>query len=212
MLNELQAHPRRIPTEGIFLHYSIDDIVYGYLQASATYDPHNKVLYIPKNKMSGIKKMLQTIIGCKTTKTIDNKIKKLLENNLLQEGEHNNKPVILFPYDKNEKYRIIDADLLFSLVCVYRPMVLKIYVYLLDKYKWKNKSNEKYVFTLHELCQMMGYADSSRKQEPVIREILINLRNNKFIDYEEFYDIDFECGKAVPRLRLLDVCDKKPNA
>jgi hypothetical protein len=58
MLNEVQAHPRRIPTEGIFLHYSIDDIVYGYLQASATYDPHNSVLYIPKNKISGIKKML----------------------------------------------------------------------------------------------------------------------------------------------------------
>ena len=40
------VNPRRIPVEGIFLHYSIDDIVYGYLQASASYNPNTNLIYI----------------------------------------------------------------------------------------------------------------------------------------------------------------------
>lgn len=209
---ENKVRPRRIPTEGVFLHYSVDDIVYGYLQASADYDTTNQTLYIHKSKMPGIKKMLQTIIGCSSKRTIDNKINTLIEKNLLADDTHNGKPAILFPYDTNEKYRIVDTELLFSLVCVYRPMVLKVYIYLLDKYKWKSKSNENYIFTLNELVQMMGYAPTSRKQEPIIREILNNLRNNKFIDFEEFYEINENTRKPVPKLRLLNVCDKKPNA
>ena len=209
--NIKKSHPRRIPTEGIFLHYSIDDIVYGYLQASADYDTTNKILFIPKQKMPGIKKMLQTIVGCNSNRTIDNKINKLIEAELIAEGDHFGKPAILFPYDEKEKYRIIDSELLFALVCVYKPMVLKVFIYLLDKFKWKSKSNDTYVFTLHELNEMMGYAPTSRKQEPVIRAILENLRNNKFIQYEEFYEMNEDIRKPVPKMRLLHVCDKKPT-
>ena len=50
--------PRRIPVEGIFLHYKTDDIVYGYLQASATFNPKDKVLYINKKNMTSIRREL----------------------------------------------------------------------------------------------------------------------------------------------------------
>lgn len=52
------VNPRRIPVEGIFLHYKTDDIVYGYLQASATFNPKDKVLYINQKNMTSIRREL----------------------------------------------------------------------------------------------------------------------------------------------------------
>lgn len=194
------TNPRRIPVEGIFLHYRIDDIVYGYLQASATFNPTDKVLYIPKKNMPRIKNELQIIIGCKSATTITNKINTLMENKLLAFDE--DKQIYTFPYDRDEKYKIIGADLLKELVVVYRPTVLKIFVYLLDKYEWKNQTNSEYIFTLTELAAAMGYAASSGRQDENTRIILNHLRKTGLIDFEEFYELNENTRKPVPRMRL----------
>jgi hypothetical protein len=49
--------------------------------------------------------------------------------------------VYLFPeYDLQNReinYQIINADFLKEMVAVYRPYVVKIFIYLLDKMEWK---------------------------------------------------------------------------
>lgn len=194
------VNPRRIPVEGIFLHYKIDDIVYGYLQACATFNPKDKVLYIPKKNMTSIRKELKDILGCKSPSTVGNKINTLMEKGLFAFDELNDR--YIFPYDKNQKYKIISTKLLQELVVVYKPMVLKIFIYLLDKYEWKKESNSEYVFTLTELSAAMGYAATSGRQDANIRIILEHLRRTDMINYEEFYEKNEFTGKPVPRMRL----------
>lgn len=194
------VNPRRIPVEGIFLHYKTDDIVYGYLQASATFNPKDKVLYINQKNMTSIRRELQDIIGCKSASTITNKLNYLMENNLFKFDEKASR--YIFPYDPNEKYKIISSELLKELVVVYKPMVLKIFIYLLDKYEWKKEANSQYVFTLTELSAAMGYAASSGRQDANIRIILEHLRRTGMINYEEFYEKSEFTGKPVPRMRL----------
>jgi len=194
------VNPRRIPVEGIFLHYKTDDIVYGYLQASATFNPKDKVLYINQKNMTSIRRELQDIIGCKSASTITNKLNYLMENNLFKFDEKASR--YIFPYDPNEKYKIISSELLKELVVVYKPMVLKIFIYLLDKYEWKKEANSQYIFTLTELSAAMGYAASSGRQDANIRIILEHLRRTGMINYEEFYEKSEFTGKPVPRMRL----------
>lgn len=194
------VNPRRIPVEGIFLHYRIDDIVYGYLQASATFNPKEKILYIPKKNMPGIKNELQIIIGCRSATTITNKINTLIENKLL--ALDTEKQIYTFPYNQDERYKIIGADLLKELVVVYRPTVLKIFIYLLDKYEWKKQTNSEYVFTLSELAAAMGYAASSGRQDENTRIVLNHLRKTGLIDFEEFYELNENTRKPVPRMKL----------
>lgn len=194
------VNPRRIPVEGIFLHYKTDDIVYGYLQASATFNPKDKVLYINQKNMTSIRRELQDIIGCKSASTITNKLNYLMENNLFKLDEKAGR--YIFPYNPDEKYKIISSELLKELVVVYKPMVLKIFIYLLDKYEWKKESNSQYVFTLTELSAAMGYAASSGRQDANIRIILEHLRRTGMINYEEFYEKSEFTGKPVPRMRL----------
>lgn len=201
--NSKIKNPRRIPVEGNFLHYKIDDIVYGYLQASATFNPTDKVLYISEKNMTSIRRELQQILGCKSHSTVTNKINGLIEKNLFAYDEVGKRYV--FPYNETEKYKIISADLLRELVVVYKPMVLKIFIYLLDKYEWKKESNSYYVFTLTELSGAMGYAASSGRQDANIRIVLEHLRRTDMIDYEEFYEKNEITGKPVPRIRLLSV-------
>ena len=201
-------NPRRIPVEGIFLHYSIDDIVYGYLQASASYNPNTNLIYIKKRDMTGIKRMLKTVVGCSSASTVANKINRLLDEGLLAYDEKTE--LYTFPYNRDEKYKIVSSEMLFRLTTVYKPMVVKIFIYLLDKYEWKKSINDRYCFTISELSSMMGYAKSSRSQEEAIRAILENLRDVGYIDYEEGYTINEETGKPVPRMWLNRVSTDYP--
>ena len=203
------SHPRRIPVEGIFLHYSIDDIVYGYLQASASYNPDANLLYIKKQDMTGIKRMLKTVVDCSSATTITNKINKLIDNNLLAYDEKTE--LYTFPYNRDEKYKIVSSELLFRLTTVYKPMVVKIFIYLLDKYEWKRAENDQYSFTISELSSMMGYAKTSRSQEEAIKAILENLRKVGYINYEEGYVISPNTGKPVPRMWLTRVSTDHSN-
>ena len=42
------TNPRRIPVEGIFIHYDSNDILYAIMYALATFNPKDKKLYLTK--------------------------------------------------------------------------------------------------------------------------------------------------------------------
>lgn len=222
--------PRVIPAEGPFLHYSTDDIIYSYILASATFHPEHKLLYVRMDKMRDIKQELKVIMAdgrqAETiTRAINRAINRLdgsdgslKEPLLIKDKLYINKQeheVYLFPeYDlKNREinYQIINADFLKEMVAVYRPYVVKIFIYLLDKMEWKHSQLEdSYIFTNAEIAKAMGYSETSKSWQEPIRIALNHLRSAGYLDWEEFYENrTLNNGRVVPvpKKRLTQVVD-----
>ena len=123
--------------------------------------------------------------------------------------------VYLFPeYDLQNReinYQIINADFLKEMVAVYRPYVVKIFIYLLDKMEWKRSQGEEvYIFTNAEIATAMGYSEKSKSWQEPIRIALNHLRVAGYLDWEEFYEEHtLKNGRVVPvpKKRLTDTAD-----
>ena len=199
MNNETIQHPRRLPTEGVFMSFKIDDIVYGYLQGIATYKPGEKTVYLTEAQLNDAKRVLKDLLGT-SSKTIKRKVDMLIQKNLLAYDANNR--IYSFLYDTNEKYCIVSADLLLKLTSVYNHMAVRTYVYLLDKFLWKQKENDVYNFTLKELKMAFGYSEGTRGLiENILREVLDNLKYNNYINYESYYDNEHS-PHPIPRMKL----------
>src|SRR5690606_22632436 len=61
--------------------------------------------------------------------------------------------------------------------------VIKLYAFLLNKFLWKAKFNDTYVFTYAELAAEIGHNGNTR----IIRNCLNSLSNSELIDYCNFY-------------------------
>lgn len=62
---------------------------------------------------------------------------------------------------------------------------IRIYIYLLNKYKWKA---DNYIFTLEELKTALGYSVKTKSIDVVINDILASLKREKIIDFIKFHD------------------------
>ena len=78
--------------------------------------------------------------------------------------------------------------------------VIKLYALLLNKFLWKAKFNDTYVFTYAELAAEIGLNGNTR----IIRNCLNSLSNSELIDYCDFY-IMTDSGVPSPRKRLINV-------
>ena len=222
--------PRVVPAEGPFLHYSTDDIIYSYILASATFHPEYKLLYVRLDKLRNIKQELKVIMADgrqdasimrainRAIDRLDGTDKVLKEPLLLKDKlniNHQEHEVYLFrEYDlKNREinYQIINADFLKEMVAVYRPYVVKIFIYLLDKMEWKRSQLENsYVFTNVEIAKAMGYSETSKSWQEPVRIALAHLKMAGYIDFEEFYEQQtLKNGRIVPvpKKRLINVVD-----
>ena len=75
------------------------------------------------------------------------------ESGLLSEDSEN----FYFPYNEAGKYKLVNYEMLSYLVNTRNSNAIKIYIYLLNKFQWK----ENYVFTLKELLIAIGYSENS---------------------------------------------------
>lgn len=62
-----------------------------------------------------------------------------------------------FPYNEAGKYKLVNYEMLSYLVNTRNSNAIKIYIYLLNKFQWK----ENYIFTLKELLVAIGYSENS---------------------------------------------------
>ena len=109
--------------------------------------------------------------------------------------------------NKEESYFQVPQDTLDYLQDVVKDPVIKTYIYLgqRDKYK-KVKENSTYVFTIKEICEHLGL--NYQRNHKTIRNYLIALNKFELIDYVEFYEGN------LPKIRLLWVkteCPKKKS-
>ena len=87
-----------------------------------------------------------------------------------------------------------------------REHIIKIYIYLVQKYKYKEDQNkrlkqqENYIFTLNEIAEHIGiYIKNNQRAYDIINHALELLYNSKLIDYETIYI------NKVPKKKLLNV-------
>ena len=104
--------------------------------------------------------------------------------------------------------------MLWYIVTTRSQQAIKLYIYLLDKYKWKSKTSENYVFTNSELLGALGYStrSSNKKANEIVNNILESFLREGVIKFENYYEeILLNNGKTVPspRKRLLFVAQTK---
>lgn len=110
----------------------------------------------------------------------------------------------IFPFDYNCKYEIVEQKMLQYLIDTRSANAIRIYIYLLNKYKWKKQKQEKYEFTIKEIKRAMGYSEATKTAEIIIKNVLESLRREGIIDYIQTYKeiIVQETIVTIPIYRL----------
>ena len=197
---------RRFSLDEDFMNWKTNDLLYGFLRSLSTARPEldndGKIVKTDKDKIKyreyltvkdyrKNKKLIASICNC-SPKTIDRHLEKLFENGLLDEGievitvngvEYEYE-CFWFPYDENGNYKIIDKKIVKHLVYTRNAHAIRVYLYLLNKYQWKKD----YVFTIQELKNALGYAETTKSCDELIKAILASFKAEKLIIYEKFIE------------------------
>lgn len=162
--------------------------LYALLQGLSDYqviDQENNIFktYVPKSKMLKQSEMCR-ILGINSPKTLRSHFNYLIEQGyVIKEGED-----YILPEMENI-YFLIPLQTLNYLRDNCKEHVVKIYVYLGQKYKQALYSGKQYEFTLEELGNHIGLKikNHSRGYE-MINNVLDLLCNSELIDYVSYFD------------------------
>lgn len=198
----MEKYTRRISLEDDFMNHKTNDLLFAYMLSCATYHPVEKRIYLTKAKYTG-EKMPQTIAKLcgKSLKTITRHLAALIDKGLVAEDVVvcGDKEVAsyVFPYDENTNYQIVNNEMLKYVIHTRNQCAVRIYVYLLNKYLWK----ENYHFTSRELQVAIGYSANTESSSiyEMIRDILDSFKREGIIKYDEVYETltNFETGEVI---------------
>ena len=217
-MNEYQEnYTRRISLEEDFMNYNSDDLLYGALQYLATYHPTIKEIYLTKKNYTKHRQDLCFILGL-NTRNIKNHLDKLIEKGLIKEKTikvgKEDYPSYVFPYNYEDKYQLVNNEMLWYIVSTRNQHAVRIYIKLLSWYKWKSAENDNYIFTNRELMGAIGYSTNSKQTtvSGMITNILESFKREGVIDYEDYYEeMITNNGEIVrsPKKRLWFVASTK---
>ena len=192
---ETKTYTRRMPTEGTFIEYDSNDILYSLMYSLATYNPEANQIYITKKAVTANKKLIYEACGFTNSAMMKRHLEKLIDKELITQDEFN----YYFPQNKNEKYRIIEKEMLFYLATT-RPLnAIRIYMILLDCYLWKQKEDCNFIFTNTYLLEKLGYSTTNKNASAMVSNILESFSREGIIKFEEKYDLVISpTGKEVP--------------
>ena len=197
---------RRISMDNDSLNYQTDDVIYIYMRFLSTVivkTENDWMEYLSKKNFVSQKSFLAKLLGC-TTKTIDNKLKKLISLGLVKEklesfwdidGNESKYTIYTFPYDEDGGFKWVNKKLLEYLVYTRNNQGIRIFLYLYNKFAWKGSE---YIFTVEEIKKALGYAETSKSPDSLIKATLESLKAEGLIDFEEITQY-YEVGsKMVP--------------
>jgi hypothetical protein len=216
----LLSRKRRLSLENDFMNYSVDDILFGAMYYLATYHPEEKRLYLTKKNFTKNKETIKAVCGEISTQKLNRHLNKLIADNLVQEKDIKSGaetyPSYIFPYDYEEKYQLVENEMLWYIVSTRHAQAVKLYIYLLNKYNWKLETNENYIFTNRELIGALGYSTNSANNlaNSMVGNVLESFAREGIIEYETFYEeMITNGGKAVPspKKRLKFVASSKQD-
>jgi hypothetical protein len=94
----------------------------------------------------------------------------------------------IFPHNGFKKYQPVNNAMLYYLIITSNINVIKTYIYLLNKWLWKNQTQEPYYFTLKELREALGYSGSDNQGvDSALRTILFSIAKQGIIDATPTY-------------------------
>lgn len=212
----LNEQKRKIPlTKDFMQNKSVKDIVYSYIQHKSYID-NNKKRFIYYKDFSNLSKVYRDIkelrkdnipFSDKSFRSYFKTIKELY----LTKGKvidiYGKEVECYYIKDDFERSRLINAETLYYLTVTANLNVIKIYVYLFDKYCYyinEVKENEraaadKYYFTYEELAAAIGYSKGNYNKE--LQMILKSLAFCGLIDYIKV-PIELDNGKKTYRFIL----------
>lgn len=180
---------RRIPLERKFMCKKINDILYGYLQSVATFNPNTNTLYVKKDDVS-FSELERMFDGKFKRRALSNHMENLKVYDFVKEDTMVDAygdviKIYTLPYDEERIYKSISMDTLTKLINIGINSTIGIYIYLLDKSERENRC----LFTSEELiknCLGIKTATHSRDFERV-NDILKSLLDNGIIEFKEVY-------------------------
>ena len=202
---------RRFSLDEDFMNYAVDDLLYGAMQYLATFHPVKKKLYLTEQNLKKNRKVLYALCDLDSRK-LKAHIQKLMNRELVAAEDIDNYASYTFPYDYDGCYQLVDYEMLWYLVSTRNKFAIQIYVYLLNKYLWKNQTREKYIFTNKELQIALGYSEDTKLAGTAITNVLESLSREGIIAFEEFYEemIDSRGNRVLsPKKRLKFVARTK---
>ena len=212
-------NPRRFSLEDDFMKSRCDDLVYGFMRSISTsreatkaeLKEHPKVKrieYLTFEKFQQEKKVIQQICGC-SPKTITNRVDKLIDCGLVevsahkvidQNGEEHNYECYVFPFDYDGIYKVISQEMVGYLVATRNSQAIRIYLYLLNCSTHK----EDYTFTIKEIKKALGYAETTKTADKVIRMVLDSFQKEGVINFEnEWQTMINSNGKQTQTERMV---------
>lgn len=200
--------PRRLPTEGIFIDYDSNDILYSLMYSMATFNPKEKKLYLDKSNFTREKKTIYRCCGFTNSAMMKRHLKKLIDKGLIAEADK----LFYFPYNENQKYRIISNEMLWYLASTRPLQGVRIYIMLLDWFLWKQKTGETFVFTNKDILKRLGYSTDNKVASSMVSNMLESYQREGVIQCEYFYEKNItDEGKEIPtpKIRLMFVAQKK---
>lgn len=174
---------RNISLEDNFMNYSVDDLLYAFMNYHATYDPATQEYYLTERNWVKYRPLLKSII---TTRNARNHLNSLIAKGIVIHDEERMR--YIFPHNGFKKYQQVNNSMLYYLIITSNMNVIKIYIHLLNKWLWKNKTNEPYYFTLKELREAIGYSGSNNPGvDDALHTILFSISKQGIIDATPTY-------------------------
>lgn len=197
---------RNISLEDNFMNYSVDDLLYAFMSYHATYDPHTNEYYLTERNWVKYRPLLKSIIN---TRNCRNHLNSLISKGIIKyDSEHMR---YIFPHNGYLKYQPVNNAMLYYLIVTSNMNVIKIYTYLLNKWLWKNKTNEPYYFTLKELREALGYSGSDNAGvDSALRTILFSISKQGIIDATPTY-LSINPNTPVSPVYQLDFVAQNPK-
>lgn len=167
----------------------IDGELYALLQSYSVPNEQKQTI-VNKKDLPSVATM-NSKLGIKSRTTFYSHLKYLKDRNFIVEKEN-----FYYLPNQEEIYFMLPLDTLKFLNDTSREQVIKVYLYLGQR--WKYKSND-YIFTIEEIAKHIGIKlDGNSRNYEIINNALVHLKNNGLIDYTEFYEGD------KPRKRLIN--------
>lgn len=197
---------------------SLYDNVWGYFQMNS-YKDNDGNTFVYKTKdftPTNILRNIQKVKGYKpngkeiyniSLSTVKNNLKLYKQMGLMWEGKtvdlYGKDVEVIFLKNEFEFYQLVEYETLRFLLNSTNVNVIKIYVYLLNKF---NSFGNKYEFSKKELGECIGYTNQ-KNTNVMLDDILLNLKNNGLVDWVDYWET-MEDGNPTPKKRLTNVSTK----
>lgn len=186
-----KKYKKQIPMTKEFNQKNVNDWIYGYFQ-SISYVDNNNITFVYKSAINQTELASKAPLndsGKQPSKSkISRDIQKLIKLGFIKETkvvglQGNLVDAYELPFEENQLFKFIPLETLIYLLDVGSQYLIKIYVYLLNKFQWKVRLGEYYNFTYKELiteCLGMKSVTNTRDYT-TIRNCLDSLIKQKFI-------------------------------